>query len=126
MADEPLKPIEDDEEPISLDSDDEAPLSLVETEELAAAEMRAFGAGARSLHQQSQYQFRRQLNLDGSGATRCRIFHCKVAPASLEHMQEAINEWIDSDEIEVKHVSQVVGTMEGKTPEPNVILTIWY
>ena len=30
------------------------------------------------------------------------------------------------NEIEVKCVNQVVGTLEGKSPEPNVIVTVWY
>ena len=41
-------------------------------------------------------------------------------------MEQQINEWIDGNQIEIKAVTQVVGVMEGKTPEPNVIITVWY
>ena len=41
-------------------------------------------------------------------------------------MQDLINRWVDSDKIEIKQVSQVIGIMEGKTPVPNLIVTIWY
>ena len=46
--------------------------------------------------------------------------------AAIEHMAEQINSWLDGDQIEVKHVNEVVGVMEGKKPEPNVIVTVWY
>jgi len=62
----------------------------------------------------------------GQGATRCRIFHSKIAAAPLENMEQAINEWLDSEKIEVKNVGHVIGTMEGKRPEPNVIVMVWY
>jgi len=41
-------------------------------------------------------------------------------------MIDQINEWLDENEVEIKFIGQVVGTMEGKTPEPNLIVTIWY
>ena len=41
-------------------------------------------------------------------------------------MQESINEWIDGDKIEVKEVGHLIGVMEGKTPEPNMIIMVWY
>ena len=41
-------------------------------------------------------------------------------------MQRQINEWLDSDEIEVKQVGHLIGTMEGKRPEPNLRVMIWY
>ena len=71
-------------------------------------------------------QFKRPLNADGSGATRCRLFHSKIAVASLEFMEHQINEWLDAEKIEIKHVSQIIGTMEGKRPEPNLMVIVWY
>ncbi|NLW87592.1 MAG: hypothetical protein GXY38_12030 [Planctomycetes bacterium] len=110
------------EEPISLAADE--PLGLVESDDTHAVSMRAFGATAG--FSKTVDKFKRPLNVNGTGATRCRIFYSKIAATSLEYMQNQINEWIDSDKIEVKHVTEVVGTMEGKIAVPSIIVTIWY
>jgi hypothetical protein len=70
--------------------------------------------------------FKRPVNLNGQGATRCRMFHCKVAESSMDNMENQINDWLDSGQIEVKQVGHVVGMMEGKHTEPNVIVIVWY
>jgi hypothetical protein len=71
-------------------------------------------------------QFKRPVNINGQGATRCRLFHCKVAESPMEHMENQINDWLDSEQIEVKHVGHVVGMMEGKHTEQNVVVMVWY
>ena len=71
-------------------------------------------------------EFRRPLNVTGQGATRCRIFHSKLSAASLDSMQDQINEWIDGDEIEVKQVGHNIGILQGKINEENIFVTIWY
>ena len=70
--------------------------------------------------------FKREPNLTGAGAVRCRIFFSRIAVAPLQYMEGQINAWLDANQIEIKAVTQVVGVMEGKTPEPNVIITVWY
>ncbi len=89
------------------------------------AGVRAFGAAAAGSSSQKQ-EFRRTPNADGTGAVRCKLFHSKVADASLIHMQDAINEWADREDIEIKHVGHMVGTMTGKKAEENVIIMVWY
>jgi hypothetical protein len=127
------EPISLDDAPISLDdgrpkplpSEDE-PISLVDSEETASFSgpaVKTFGLDAAP---GAQVQFKRPLNADGSGATRCRLFHSKIAVASLEFMEHQINEWLDGDKIEIKHVGQIIGTMEGKRPEPNLMVIVWY
>ena len=120
-----------EEAPIPLDYDDLAPLSLADDEDASgpisgrsSTKIQAFGAGTDALIHQHQYQ--RTPSLTGTGAVRCKLFHSKITVAALEHMTSTINEWLDKDEIEVKHIGQVIGTMEGKKPEPNVIITVWY
>jgi hypothetical protein len=112
-----LKP--QDEEPIHMEDEQESPVGGE-----AHAELKAFGA-AKGLAKHDSH-FNRPLILTGTGATRCKIFYSKIAPPSLEYMQDQINHWVDSDQIEIKRVSQVIGLMEGKTAIPNVIITIWY
>ena len=125
--DEPLS-LDGEEEPMSVTSGEDEPISLVEPEtagtEYAPGSVRAFGVVGGS--EGAATQLKRALNTDGSGATRCRVFHSKIAIASLEFMEKQINEWLDSETIEIKHVGHLIGTMEGKRPEPNMIVMVWY
>lgn len=111
-----------EEEPISLVPDDEG-ISLEDSGETHHS-VKAFGA--RGLGVEKKSNFKRALNMSGTGATRCRMFHSRIAQAPLEYMEKQINDWLDGELIEVKHVGHVIGTLEGKTPEPNVIVMVWY
>ena len=117
-------PVPDDSH-LSLepDSDEEAPISLVEDSGSGSSAVRAMGGTAAV---KRAAEFKRPLNLTGQGATRCRIFHSKIALGSLEFMENQINEWVDSDQVEIKHVGHIIGTMEGKRPEPNLLVMVWY
>jgi len=120
--------VEGNEEPIPLEGEEGEPLPLAETGGDVATnkspKIQAFGGGVARA--KVQKEFKRPLNLTGSGAVRCRIFNSKITVAAMDHMVDQINEWLDANEIEVKAVNQVVGTLEGKTAEPNVIVTVWY
>jgi len=136
--DEPIS-LESDE-PISLEADDapsppmaSAPAPVVEEEPIKLSEssgessktqVRAFGASA--LKADAKSEFKRQLNVDGAGATRCKVFHSKIAIAPLHFMETQINEWLDGANVEVKEIGHVIGVMEGKKPEPNLIVLVWY
>ncbi len=112
------KPVEDDT-PIALVDMDED-----EHHEEAHDMKKVSGAAARGLTH--KIQFKREVNVTGHGATRFRLFYSKIADGPLLHMENMINEWIDDEGIEVKHVGQVIGTLEGKRAEPNLIITVWY
>ena len=97
-----------------MDTEDSSP---------SGTKIQTFGRGVGV---EAKSEFRRPLNLTGAGATRCRIFHTKIAVGPIEYMQRQINEWIDTDQIEVKHINEVVGVLEGKRAEPAIIVTVWY
>jgi hypothetical protein len=120
-AQEPLS-IEDDDEPISLvDGSDEGLPGLGGSEGLGLRTLGGAGGEAAA-----EVEFKRPMNTDGSGATRFRMFHSKISLSPLQNLENAINEWIDGDKIEVKHVGHLIGTMEGKRPEPNLLVMVWY
>jgi hypothetical protein len=122
-ADEEPIPLDDVEEPIPLD--DEEPIPLGDEEPASGGGFSAIGAEAKQ--QKARPEFRRPLNNDGAGATRCRLFHSKIADGALKYLEEHINEWIDGGEIEVKHVGHVVGTLTGKSSsEPCLMVMVWY
>lgn len=128
---EPLQ-LEPDPEPIGIEpipvARDEVsetePISLVDDiDEEGPSKIHALRGSALEVE---KHEFKRPVNVTGQGATRCRIFHSRVAEAPLEHMQKSINAWSDDAEIEIKHTSMVMGIMEGKNPEPNIIVVVWY
>lgn len=120
---------QEDEASIPIEEEEDlAPLSLTDEEETSGrspTRIQAFGAHTAVAGMEG-HEYKRTPNLTGAGAIRCRLFHSKITVAALDHMVNTINEWLDADEIEVKYISQVIGTMEGKKPEPNVIITVWY
>ena len=117
---EPM-PLEEDVHPEPLPTEEE-PISLTD-EPTGSTKIKAFGGGQG---EHSAKRYKRPLNLTGAGATRCRIFHSKIAPNPMEYLENQVNEWLDANEIEVKFVTQVVGVLEGKTAEPNLIVMVWY
>jgi hypothetical protein len=113
-----------EEEPISLEPEEAISIESGDAQAPGTHQtLRTFGGGART---SQATQFKRPLNVTGTGATRCRIFNSKVALTSIEAMQTKINEWLDSENIDVKHVGQLIGTVEGKIAEPNVLVFVWY
>jgi len=127
-----------DEEAIPLEGDEpvqitppQTPRPVIQTpppppRPAPVSKIQAFGSSAMA-RQASTTQFHRQPTLTGAGAVRCRLFNSKLSVSAMEHMVNTINEWLDANQIEVKQVGQVVGTMEGKTTqESNLIVTVWY
>ena len=71
--------------------------------------------------------FKRGLQLDGTGAIRCRTFHCKLTEGAVEFMNNQVNEWLDQNEqITMKFATSTIGMFEGKHTEPNLIVTVFY
>ena len=111
-------------QPHPIAQEPEEPLTLVEESKVGDKKpsIKRFASSIGS----HKVEFTRKMNLTGQGATRCRLFHSRVSLDSLDNMEQRINEWIDSDNIDIKHVCQSIATMEGKTPRPNILVTIWY
>ncbi|MBN1943733.1 MAG: hypothetical protein JW849_10615 [Phycisphaerae bacterium] len=136
----PVPPPGDDPQPVPVPVpppapkrvDDDEPIALVDLEEWekpdeggsGVMKKRVAGAEARGLTH--KVQFTREMNLTGQGATRVRLFYSKIADGPLLHMENMINEWIEEEKLEVKHVGHVIGTLEGKRAEPNLIVMVWY
>jgi len=116
--------LEPEEESINIEGDEE-PISLAAPSGDSGSEglgLKAMGAAEIV----TERKFARPLNADGSGSTRFRMFHSKISIAPLENLEHSINEWIDGDKIEVKQVGHLIGSMEGKRPEPNLLVMVWY
>lgn len=118
-------PAQVDEQPVSLagPGEDDEPISLVDSDETAGPSKVKFGGRATM---KKKAEFTRPLNVNGTGATRCRLFRTKMGLAAIDALDQQISEWLDSEEIEVKHVCQNIGDIQGKTIESNLIITVWY
>jgi hypothetical protein len=119
-------PMAKDDDVIPLEPDESLPLEDSSAAPAGTSRIQAFGRGAAAGAMRGGQTLTRAVNLTGAGATRCRLFHTKITVAAMEHMVSQINEWLDTNQFEVKHVDEVVGVLEGKTPEPNLIVTVWY
>ena len=104
-----------DIKPAADSSDSDEPLSLEDGDEDGMSKIHARGGSPLA---DDKREFARPLNVNGAGATRCKVFHSRIAEAPLARLQNVINEWLDSDKIEVKHVGHLIGILEGKNPEP--------
>lgn len=130
----PKLPVED--EPIALVEEGEGMVAEPQSpgESGVVRSIRPIGAATGSavraiksaLEMDRRADYRRKPVNTGKGAIRCRVFHCKISESPIQHMESQINDWLDEEDIDVKHVGHLVGAMEGKHTEPNIIVVIWY
>lgn len=109
---------------------DDDSLSLVDEEELEGSGRKvitAFGGDQAAKGVADESKLIRSLNKTGQGATRFRLFHTKLSDGATAFLTQHINEWLDAHpDVEVKSTESIIGTWEGKHPEPHLIITIWY
>lgn len=113
-----------DEEPIALVEDDVAAAPVMSHTEEFTKKIKALGeAGLHKKH----HDWKRKPYVSGQGVVRMKSFHGKYSDQGLQYLDDAINEWLDSNaDIEVKFVTSTVGVFEGKIREPALVLNIWY
>ena len=74
-----------------------------------------------------KHEWKRKPHVTGSGACRMKSFHAKYSDQGLEHLDDAVNEWLDEHtEVEVKFVTTTVHVFEGKIREPAIVMNVWY
>ena len=120
--DEPIDLEGLDEKPLSIKDPDDEPLTITEESSGRAISHTAGIRGAAA----EGFNFSRPIQASGKGATRCRIFRSKISVPAIESLEEHINEWLDSDDIDVKNVGHLIGTMHGKIDEDNIVVLVWY
>lgn len=84
-------------------------------------------AGFAGLTDLDAFPHQRPILPAGHGATRLRIFHCKLSEGPLVQLNRQVNEWLDMHaDIEVKFATTTLGTWEGRHSEQHFILTLYY
>ena len=59
--------------------------------------------------------------------TRIRTFFTKLHVGAVKFMDDQVADWLEKNpDIYIKKVNVVVGELQGKKTEPNVIITVWY
>lgn len=105
-------------------------LSLVSEEEASSSgpsKIRSLAAGSAFADAHSTADFKRPLAGLNEPATRCRTFHGKLTQPGLAHMDDQINEWLDSNpDLYIKTCASTVGIFEGKSKEPHLLVTMFY
>ncbi len=63
----------------------------------------------------------------GERITGVKTFFAKLHVGAIEFLDEQITNWLKSNpDIKVKQTNTVVGEVQGKKTEPNIIISIWY
>ena len=72
-------------------------------------------------------EFKRPMNVTGTGATRVKTFHVRLSETAMMSLDDHINGWLDDTPgAEVKFCNTAVGLFEAKRSEPHLIMNIWY
>lgn len=114
-------------EAITLDDDDDDVHDSSAPTEMSQSKITSARDGLGLAGVWDDAKFRRRLDPKTTSAMRCRTFHAKLNEASLQFMNNQINEWIDADDsLLIKFAASTIGVFEGKHSEPNLILTLFY
>ncbi len=106
-------------EPIAVDAEKEGSMS--------GSRIQAFGDDVLGGGKWDDSKYKRPLEPDKPGGTRCRIFHSKLNDGAIAFMSEQINDWLDASAgIYVKTSTSTIGVFEGKHADPNLIVTLFY
>ncbi len=63
----------------------------------------------------------------GERITAVKTFFAKLHVGAIEFLDEQITNWLKSNpDVNVKQTNTVVGEVQGKKTEPNIIISIWY
>lgn len=108
------------DEPVSLIDDD--------GQRVAGSSMiRSFATGSTLAGSHDDSRYKRPLAAANLPATRVRTFHGKLTEAGVAHMDELINEWLETHpDVFIKSSTSSIGMFEGKSKEPHLVLTLFY
>jgi hypothetical protein len=108
----------------------EEKISMVSDREMAGHshhKIRSFSEGSTLGGAHHESKLSRPITGPNDPPTRIRCFHSKLTPGALAHMDDQINEWVDTHpDIYIKKVTTTVGPFEAKHVEQHLIVTIFY
>lgn len=115
---------DDDLAPIEFDDDEDDDGSQVD---MTSTRITSLADLASQKGKKDDSQYKRALDPNGTGASRCRVFHSRLSQGAIDFVTNQINEWLDEhDDITIKFATTTIGLFEGKHTEPNLITTVFY
>jgi len=113
----------DDLAPIEIEDDDEGGPTV----DMSSSRIHTLTDAARGKGVRDESKFKRAPNPNGVGASRVRMFHCRISQGATDFLMNQMNEWLDEHEdITIKFATTTIGMFEGKHTEPNLIMTVFY
>ncbi len=65
--------------------------------------------------------------VSGERITGVKTFFTKLHPGAINFQDEQITKWLrENPQVTVKRTNVVVGEVQAKKTEPNIIITVWY
>jgi len=59
--------------------------------------------------------------------TSCKTFFTKLHPGAIEFLDEQISNWLrENPDVVVKSTNTIMGEVQAKKTEPNILITVWY
>jgi hypothetical protein len=76
----------------------------------------------------------RPVAVAGAGApgladriTTCKVFFTKLHPGAIKFIEEQITGWLkENPTIVIKHTNVIMGEVQEKKTEPNIVIVVWY
>lgn len=63
----------------------------------------------------------------GERITACKVFFTKLHPGALKFLEEQVTNWLrDNPSITIKSTDVIMGEVQEKKTEPNIVIVVWY
>ncbi len=57
----------------------------------------------------------------------CRTFFTKLHPGAIKFLEEQITNWLkENPSVVIKHTNVIMGEVQEKKTEPNIVIVVWY
>lgn len=68
-----------------------------------------------------------EKKIPGERITAAKTFFAKLHVGAIGFLDEQITNWLKNNpQVTIKRTNTVVGEIQGKKTEPNIIITLWY
>jgi hypothetical protein len=59
--------------------------------------------------------------------TTCKVFFTKLHPGAIKFLEEQITGWLkDNPSVTIKSTDVIMGDVQEKKTEPNIVIVVWY
>jgi hypothetical protein len=63
----------------------------------------------------------------GERVTTCKVFFTKLHPGAIKFLEDQITGWLkDNPTVVIKSTNVIMGEVQEKKTEPNIVIVVWY